>query len=194
MNKVLNWTIVGIAIGFALLWLIIDREDKKKQLAEIKGMLESDPNLDAETKRRIEGLLEKNPDLDKGLKKELQAIGALVNIKMETKAILNLAKVIETLLGKLYAHSPDFKTWLKAEKRRNNFESLIEYAWQQKVLTQEQYHHLNVLRIVRNEEAHETNVVKDKLLVVSAFLTGFLVTHGLHEILRNKTKEEPAIA
>lgn len=108
-------------------------------------------------------MIESNPDIDDDISRELTSIAALLEINQQTKAVRSLAKIIENLLKKVYKDSIGFKNYLQENGiRKPSFENYIVYARVDGKISKEDYHLIEVLKIIRNEEAHELDVEKEK--------------------------------
>ena len=90
----------------------------------------------------------------------------------KSRPLSALAKIIENLLKKLYKQDQSFRDFLKKNSRKGVFHDYLEFARIKGVISTEDYYLVSVLKIYRNEEAHELNVQKDTNKIVTAFITG----------------------
>jgi len=63
-------------------------------------------------------------------------------------------------------------TLAKAEGKKSLSLQLFGTCKESKYLFYEDYHLLSVLKIIRNEEAHQLDVHKDKSKIVAVFISG----------------------
>jgi len=137
--------------------------------------------------------VQKDSSINADVQKELAEIERLLNTKSDLKAISSVAKVIENLLKRLYKSDQEFKEAFKKlnpNKKRPDFADYLKYASDHKVITQEQFLHISAIKEVRNEEAHELGVMKEKLLLVSYFLLGFNVITSLSNLLYMRRNDD----
>jgi len=152
-------TIALIIIGL----LIYANLEKAEEIEKLKETLKSNDLISETVKAQLLELLDKHPHIDEDVKEELRQDAMLIGIQQETKAILNLAKIVENLLKKLFKDDMLFKAYLKENKKgKPVFADYLDFAKESKVIPTEDYHLISVLKTIRNEEAHELNVVKDK--------------------------------
>jgi hypothetical protein len=88
-----------------------------------------------------------------------------------------MAKVIENLLKKIYKNDAGFK--VRMGKKRPTFEDYLNYANEHKLISKEDFHHISIIKIYRNEEAHELDVKKEKSKVFSSMMSGFSIISTL---------------
>jgi len=186
-----NWKDIAITIsvvaGLIILWLVSDRKNLIANIQSLEKEIDANESLNEEIKRRLRDLVhsDEESDLDADTKNELIAIAALIEINQETKALSALAKIIENLLKKLYKNDEGFKTEFSKQKRKTpTFHDYLEYAHKTGLINKEDYHLVSVLKIIRNEEAHELNVQKEQSRIVSTFITGL----GIVMLLTKKLK------
>lgn len=177
--------VTSFVMGIVIVYLLITQQNKNKQIAELKRAVNENDALNDQIKKKLQELLQNNPPIDDDIAKELASIAALLEIEQQTKAILGLAKIIENLLKKLYQGTDGLKAYLSEKKKRKpSFEDYIDYARSQDVISKEDYHLIEVLKIIRNEEAHELDVKKDKGKMVACFLAGLGITFGLCKLVK----------
>lgn len=176
--------------GVVITWLFLENQEKKVLINDLKKQLDENEIFSEEIKKRLKELIDLNPDIDDDISRELSQIAVLIEVKQETKAILGLAKIIENLLKKIYKDDIKFKEYLQnLKKTRPVFADYLEFAKQNELISKEDYHLVTVLKIIRNEEAHQLGIEKDKNKIVACFLSGLGFAFTLHRLLK-KTKKE----
>lgn len=161
-----------VVAGLVILWLVSDRKTLVSKLNELEKEISNNKNLDEKIKERLKELVSTNADLDDDIRDEIISISALIDIKQETKALAALAKVIENLLKKLYKDDLKFRDFLQMQRKKPVFHSYLEFANQQGIISNEDYHLISLLKIIRNQEAHELNVQKEQSKIIAAFISG----------------------
>jgi hypothetical protein len=186
MSTKIDWkNALMFVAGVIIILMIADNESKKRKIAELKEALQANDFLANELKGKLEELVKTHPDIDPKIANELTHISALIGINLESKALLSLAKVIENLLKEFYKDSDNFKIYLETiKKKRPSFHDYLEFAKNDGIIAQEEYHLLAVLKIIRNQEAHELDVKKEKGKIVACFVSGVSVTIGLCKLLK----------
>lgn len=183
MNNKIKWEEILLMVGgIIIFWLFLENQNKKELIQQLKNQLDTNEALTEEIKKKLKQLIADNPEIDSDISNELAQITSLIEIKQETKAILSLAKIIENLLKKLYKNNPELKERTK-KKRSPSFEDYIQFANEKGVISKEDYHFISVLKIIRNEEAHQLNVKKEKGKIAACFLAGLSITFTLHELV-----------
>ncbi len=143
-----------------LLKVVNQQSDELGRLnVELKKTIESKEDLPDEIKNSLNQLIIDFDKLDENIAKELISISSLIEIDEKPKAIFSLSKIIENLLKKNY-------------EGKLSFSKMIEQAKNECILTLEEYHFVNGIRMIRNKEGHELNVKVDKHLTASSFLIG----------------------
>lgn len=168
--------------------LLLMNQKKGKEIKELKERIDQDQKLTQDIRRRLLDLIENYQDIDPAVVQELMNISALLEIKQDTKALFGLAKIIERLLKQLYQDDPE----LLAKKRTPSFSDYLQHALNKKVISNEDFHLISVLRIIRNEEAHEINVHKEQSRVMAAFVAGTSFVLVLSRLVRNKIRTRSA--
>jgi len=166
--------IIGLII---IIWLAADGAEKSKRIEELSLALKASTEINEEIKKKLKQLVASNPHLDEDVAAELNSIHDLIDIKQHSKAILAMAKVIENLLKRIYRNDAAFKA--KMGKRKPTFEDYLNYAREQKLISNEEYHHIAIIKIYRNQEAHELDVRKEKDKVFSSMMSGFSIISTL---------------
>jgi DNA mismatch repair ATPase MutS len=183
-----------VALGFIILWLFLDREEKKEEIAELKHTIDENENLNEAIKKQLKDLIQNNQDIDPQIASELGQIAALIEIQHESGAILKLAKIIENLMGQLYKPDSNFKNWLKGKnKPKAVFADYIEFAKLQNDIDPDDYHILGLMKNIRNEEAHQLDVKKDKTKILVSFVSGMSLILGLSKLIKLKALLTPGI-
>ncbi len=168
--------------------LLLMNQKMGKEIKQLKERIDQDQKLTKDIRRRLLELIQNNQDIDPAVVQELMNISALLEIKQDTKALFGLAKIIERLLKELYQDDPD----LQAQKKNLSFSDYLQHALDKNVISKEDFHLISVLRIIRNEEAHEINVHKEQSRVMAAFVAGTSFVLVLSRLIRNKIRPKPA--
>lgn len=188
-----KYVATGIAVisGILIAFFYLKSKENQRKIKELEKEVEENENLTKEIKLKLKDLIENNRDLDPHISEELGQIATLIESKHDTKAVLALAKIIENLLKELYKNDSGVRQ-LAASKNRKKpvFDDYLEYARIQGVISKEDYHLLAVMKLIRNEEAHELSVKKEKSKVLSSFLVGFTTVLVLWKHVRNKAAEQ----
>lgn len=183
--------ILAIAAGFIIIWLLIDNDKKKKKIIELKNEIDENENLTEEIKRQLTELIQNNNEIDPKLANELGQIVGLLEIKQDATAVLKLAKIIENLLKELYKDDTELKEFAKTKGRKSPaFADYLEHARNKEIFSGEDYHLLSILKIIRNEEAHELGIRKEKSRIIAVFISGLGLVLGLCRLLNKKTIEQ----
>lgn len=182
--------ILAIAAGFLIIWLLIDNDKKKKKITQLKNEIDENKNLTEEIKRQLTELIQNNNEIDPKLANELRQIVGLLEIKQDATAVLKLAKIIENLLKELYKDDVELKELAKTKGRKSPaFADYLEHARNKEIFSSEDYHLLSILKIIRNEEAHELGIRKEKSRIIAVFISGLGLVLGLCRLLNKKTIE-----
>ena len=193
MNNSKFAQVIGIAAAIIIIFLLIDNDKKSKKIKELKKEIEENENLTAEIKKQLRELIQNNTEIDPKIANELGHIAALLEIKQDTSAVLKLTKIIETLLKELYKGDEKVKEIAKQNKRtKPAFADYLEHAKCEKIFSNEDYHLLIIMKSIRNEEAHELDVKKEKSRVLASFICGFSVVLGLSKRLKKKGLDKAA--
>ncbi len=175
-------TVLWIAAGFVILALLYLVQRKTSDIKELKSQIDQNKELTEDVRQRLLDLLQSNRDIDPQVAQELTQICGLLEIHQDTKAILSLAKIIEKLLRQLYQDDPEFL----AKKKTPSFADYLEHARDKNVISTEDYHLISVLRLIRNEEAHELAVKKERSRIVAVLIAGIAFVLTLSRLLRKK--------
>lgn len=171
---------VGTIVIVSLLFL---NQKKNNEIKDLREFIDNERQLNQEIKKRLLELLENNKDIDPEIVNELTSIASLLEIKQETKALLSLAKIIEKLLKELYKKDQAFKEKYK----RPTFSDYLEFAKINRIISADDFHLLEVLRLIRNQEAHELNVKKEHSKIAASFITGIAFVLTLTDIIKEKS-------
>ena len=186
MTKTNLNTVLGIVAGLLIFWLFLDRDNKNKKIIALEKEINENENLNKKIKNQLKELIENNPEIDPSVSNELGQIAALIEIKQETKALMALAKIIENLLKQLYKGDEKLKEIATENKRKNpSFADYLELARLNGIISSEDYHLISVLKIIRNEEAHELNVQKEQSRIIVTFITGFATILTLTKMIKS---------
>ncbi len=186
--------VIAFVAGVVIAYLLIDSITKKIKIKELQKEIDENENLNKEIRTRLSELIQNNKEVDPKIANELGQIVALLEIKQDTTAVMKLAKIIENLLKELHHGDAELKELAKANGRKSPvFADHLEHAKNKKVITPEDFHLLSIMKIIRNEEAHDLAVHKDKSKIFAAFISGLGLVLGLCRMLKRKTIE-PKIA
>ena len=182
---------IAIVAGIIIFFLLITNDKQAKQIKELKKEIDENDNLTSDVKKQLNELIRNNADIEPQVANELGQIAALLEIKQDTSAVLKLAKIIENLLKDLYKGEEKVKEIAKLNNRKIPvFADYIEHGKNEKIISKEDYHLLLILKLIRNEEAHDLDVKKEKSRVVAAFVSGMGLILGLCRILKKKKLPE----
>ncbi|UPT69949.1 MAG: hypothetical protein M0D53_12515 [Flavobacterium sp. JAD_PAG50586_2] len=177
-----------VAMAALIAFLVLDNNNKANKIKELKKDIDDNEDLTKEIKQKLTELIENNLEVEPKIANELTQISALIEIKQDNSAVLKLAKIIENLLIELYKNDPKVKEIAKKNNRKNPvFADYIEHGRNENIISSEDYHQLSVLKIIRNEEAHQLDIKKDKSRIVSPFICGVALVLSLCRILKKKT-------
>lgn len=177
MSKNNGWLIVlGILVAIGGAILISDNLAKSAEIARLKKKIEDDDEIDCQIKLKLNELLNRTPNLSPEVKEELHQITNLLNQKNELKATFAMGKILENILKKRYENIEQVKEIAKQNGRKKPvFTDYIECSKKINDVSQEEYHLLSVLKLYRNEEAHELAVKKEKFKIESVLLIGMVL-------------------
>ncbi|MFZ1809554.1 MAG: hypothetical protein WAU36_20160 [Cyclobacteriaceae bacterium] len=178
---------LGVVAGFIILWLFMDRDRLQLKISELQKEIDDNNNLNKEIKIKLKGLIDNNEDIDVEVGNELGKIAALIEIKQETKAILSLVKIVENLLNKIY-HKDDRlnEMAIKNGRKRPAFMDRLELALNDKIISKEDFHLISVAKIIRDEEAHDLDVEKEKSRILSSFVSCIGIVLALCKIVKSR--------
>ena len=190
-----EWIGLSVLAGFIILWLLFDREKLKLKLIDLEKEIEENNNLNKEIRKRLKELVANNKDVDAEISNELGQIAALIEIKQETKAILSMVKIVETLLNKIYSDDQRLiNTAKKNNRKRPAFMDFLQLALLDKVISKEDYHLISVAKIIRDEEAHDLSVEKEKSRILSSFISCIAIILTLCKLAKAKLRGKQEIA
>lgn len=144
---------------------------------EVKEIIDDKDELSLDVKSQLKKLIEEYKDIDDRIARELASVSNLIEIKEETKAVMGLAKIIENIFKRLFKDDANFNV-------RPTFENLIKYAKDKNLIEKDEFHFLNGIRTIRNQEAHDIAVVKSYDLVSGSMLIGVGMILRLGAILK----------
>ncbi len=186
---------LGVVAGFIILWLLIENSKKDEKIAELQKEIDENENINEEIKKRLTELIQNNHEIAPQIANELGQIAALLEIKQDTTAVFKLAKIIENLLKQLYKGNLKLKEVAKKNGRKIPvFNDYLEHAKDENVITTEDWHLLSVMKIIRNEEAHEIDVKKERTRILASFISGMGIILGLCKMLKKKTIDAEVLA
>ncbi len=182
-NKTIFY-VIGAVASIIIVWLVLDNMDKKLKLADLQKRndekddinkklqetIEESKDIPIEVKKQLEDLIARYNNVDNDVRQELMTASSLIEIKEYPKAIGVLTKIIENLLKEKYSDDLAFKDKMK-KKTFPALKDYLEHAKDDKFLSPDEFHFANGLREIRNDDAHDLNPKKSKLLTSSAFLS-----------------------
>lgn len=198
-----DWIVLVVIAGIVI-YLITEHKKKNREIDELKKKnkklydslnvqneflkMQQEINLDIiekneltdEIKEQLKKLVDEYKGINEDITTELLRVSAFIDIKAELKAIETLVKIIENLLKELYSENEEFSTKYK----RPRLVDYIEFAKSENKISKDEFHFINGLREIRNEEAHELNVQKEKNWIISAFLTSISVIVKLGTMIK----------
>lgn len=193
---------LGVVAGFIILYLLIKNNQSKQKsqmqedkIAELERQISLQDSINAEIKHRLIELIHNDIEIEPSIANELSQILILLEVKQESTAILKLAKIVENLLKELYKKDPKIKEVPKRHGRKNiSFADYLEHAKDEGVITTEDWHFLSVMKIIRNEEAHELAVKKELTKIQATLISGISTILGLCRTLKKKSIEQTEFA
>ena len=145
---------------------------------EVNEIIDKKDELPEDVKNQLKSLIEEYRNIDEKVTNELLSVTALLEIKENTKAIMGLAKIIESLLKKIYTGDKELKS-------NPRFVDLIEHAKKKKLIEKDEYYFLNGVREIRNEEAHNLAVQKRINIISTSLLIGVSMIFKLAGIIKS---------
>lgn len=172
MNKKVTFITLTVVVAIIIFWLV--RTNRKKSQAimdlsqenndlkseledqnEVLLVIKGNEEIDDTTKAKLSDLTNKFQEINPAVANELIEAISLINAKMYGKAVFSLAKIIENLMKDKYQNDTGFSSYMsKQNKKQVQFFHLIEFAKINDDLEKEEYHFVNGLRELRNQEAH----------------------------------------
>jgi hypothetical protein len=181
-------TVITVAVGFIILWLFIDNQNKRVKILELQNEIDDNENLTKEIKARLSDLIHNNNEIDPKIAGELGQILALLDIKQDTTAVLKLAKIIENLLIEFYKGDIAVMELAKMNNRKSPvFADYLQHAMNKRVVSKEDFHLLSIMKIIRNEEAHKLDIKKEKSRIIAAIIAGLGLILTLCNLLKKKS-------
>ena len=155
-------TLLALVAGLVIAFLLVDNVLKKIKIAELQKEIDENENLTKEIRNRLKELMQNEKEVDPRIANELGQMIALLEIKQDTSAIFKLAKILENLLKELYKNDKELRILAESNGRKNPaFADYLQHAKNNKLISSEDFHLLSVLKIIRNEEAHDLDVHKE---------------------------------
>lgn len=180
--------VIGLVAGIIIIYLIMDKFKLEETVKKLQDEIDENEDINKEIRKRLSELINNNKEIDPKISTELGQIVALLEIKQNTTAVMKLAKIIENLLKELYKGDPELKELAKANGRKTPvFADHLEHAKNKNVISKEDYHLLSIMKIIRNEEAHDLAVHKEKSRILAAFISGLGLVLGLCRMLKKKS-------
>ncbi len=179
--------ILLIVTGIIIVYLFIDNSRKNKEIKQLKKEIDENADLTKEIKLQLTGLVNNNEEIDPKVASELGKIIGLLDIKQDTTAIFKLAKIIENLLKELYEGDDELQIISKKNGRKKAvFADYIELAKSKKIISTEDFHLLSILKLIRNEEAHDLDIKKEKSSLIAVLISGIKLVLGLSRLIKLK--------
>jgi hypothetical protein len=180
--------ILLVVAGAIIVFLLIVNDNKDKKIKELKKEIDEHEDLTKEIKKKLKELIENNSEIEPAIANELSQIVALLEVKQDMSAVLKLAKIIENLLKELYKNDEKVKQIAqKNNRKRPTFADYLEHGKNEGIISSEDYHLISVLKIIRNEEAHDLDVKKEKSRIISSIVCGVALILALCRLLKKKT-------
>lgn len=145
---------------------------------EINEIIEKKDDLSSEVKKQLKSLVEEYQDIDEKVTNELLTVSTLIEMREESKAIMVMAKIIENLLKRIYSNDIELPA-------KPSFFDLIKFAKQQDLIEKDEFHFINGLREIRNDEAHNLSIKKNNNIAASSMLIGVSIIFKFAKIVRN---------
>jgi hypothetical protein len=177
-----------ITAGIIIAFLFFLNNQMTKEIKKLRGEVDQNREINLKIRKRLKELLESEAEIDPQVSQELTQIYALLEIKQETKAVLSLAKIIERLLKELYKDDAE----LHSKKKNLSFFDYLEHAKEKGIISEEDFHLISVLRLIRNQEAHELNVKKDESKILASFVAGLIFLFTLNKLVRKRISKSMA--
>lgn len=174
-----------------VIWIFISNEEKQKRMNEIIRKLKSEnhklkiayldllqkylsdvDNLPSEVLTELNNLKDSIDQLDSDTHLELNETIKLVTEGKESKAIRELAKIVENKLKEKVAQDVEFK-------KKPMLNNLLIYAKEKGLINTRQYENCDLLRSIRNQESHELAVQVDRCHFGIAVLTGIEILYSI---------------
>lgn len=150
-------------------------------------LIDSKQELPLNVKQNVKQLIEGYQNLDNKIVKELLWVNSLIEIGEYQKANLSLANITENLLKKICKNNIAFKEQFR-NKKRPVFADYINFANEKNIVAIEEYHFLNGIREIRNEETHEIGTEKDINIILSSFFSSFAIISKLNGFINNPSR------
>lgn len=185
MSKNKIETALYVTLGFIILWLFMDREEKIKEIKVLKTKIDENESLNDAVKTQLKDLIQNSKEIEPAIANELGQIAALIEINQEAGAVFKMTKIIENLLIKLFKKDEEFKEYIKRQNRKQaTFGDYIEFAKSKGLISKDDYHIVNMMKNIRNEEAHQLDVKKDKTKILVSFVSGMSLIIGLSKTIK----------
>lgn len=187
----------GVLAAFAVLitllfaWYFISNEERHKRKNYIikklrdenyeikmayldllqKYLIDAD-NLPSEVLSELNNLKDSIDQLDSDTHLELNETIKLVTEGKESKAIRELAKIVENKLKEKVVQDEEFK-------KKPMLNNLLVYAKEKGLINSRQFENCDLLRSIRNQESHELAVKVDRCHFGIAVLTGIEIIYSI---------------
>ncbi len=176
VGLVATTAVIAIIIAVYLYFENEKNSNRIKQLEEDKlklilDSLKRNPDLSDEIKRQIEKLIADFKDIDEKVSNELAQALQLFQIGQTENAIEDLVKIIEHLLTVHYKNDPNFKKWLKEEKKKPDLHNLLTFCKTEKKIDDIEYQFYLAIKTIRNKEDHTLDLKLDDYLNASGLIT-----------------------
>jgi hypothetical protein len=182
--------IAVVAFVFYILWNN-EQEQRKKQEEinrllhkEIDGIKQSylslfivfmaeKVNAKPDTVKELEALKGELDELDKDTHLEIDSVIRHVNLGEYSKALRDLAKIVENKLKEQIEKDETFK------EKRKTLANMLKHAFSCKWISEQDYHNGLNLKDIRNEESHELAVNVSSLDAGLSVLAGIKLVYVL---------------
>jgi len=178
-------------IVLVIVWIFISNNEKEKRMNEVIKKLKNEnnelkiayfdllskylseiKNLPSEVLTELHKLKNDIDRLDADTHFELNETIKLVSEGKESKAIRELAKIVENKLKEKAIKDESFK-------KQPMFDNLLKYAKEKGMINTRQFENCDLLRKMRNMEVHEMAVQVDKCHFGIAVFTGIDILYSI---------------
>ncbi len=176
-------TAVAVVSILTAVYFYMEDKNKKKRIVKLEegrlklilDSLKQNPNLSDEVKSQLKELIYEFEKIDIDVAEELTEALQLFQIGQVENAIEDLVKIIGHMLEQYYAKQPEFKDWLKKEKKNKSnidIHDLLTFCHKvDKKINEIEYQFFIAIKTIRNKEAHKVNLKLDNYLNASAIIT-----------------------
>ncbi|MFD1629683.1 hypothetical protein [Pseudopedobacter beijingensis] len=171
-------SLTAVIALFIAMYLYIENERKMKKILELEedklklilDSLKQNPNLSLEVKKQLEKLITEFENIDIKVSNELAQALQLFQIGQTENAIEDLVKIIEHLLRTHYQNSPEYKKWLKENKKKYDLHNLLTFCKTDKKIDDIEYQFYIAIKTIRNKEDHTLDLKLDDYINASGLI------------------------